>query len=276
VANTPEPTTAPRADDPLVTAPPVTVTIPLTPGWLPPGLTKVGGRAELFGSQQRDVSYMDLTPGTGVVSVDVATSLVRSEVDKYPGEGNTVVDSRDVTIDLNGRSVREYVVVYAVGNRRDCLMVWTERDGLYASVGVTERTAADDQGVTCGAGERIVRELSTEPTVVPRLVTPGLVPRGFRLVAAGSEWETWCPEHLTQADDQQCLMVTRANGRMTAGWLDKAPKSVHGHDAWIATAETLVQVYVQGYLQFTLPRSMKLGNGDLIRLAEAMAPAGGW
>ena len=54
VANTPEPTTAPRADDPLVTAPPVTVTIPLTPGWLPPGLTKVDGRAELFGSQQRE------------------------------------------------------------------------------------------------------------------------------------------------------------------------------------------------------------------------------
>ena len=152
---------------------------------------------------------MDLTPGTGVVSVDVGTSLIRSDIDKYPGEGNAVVESRDVTKDLNGRSVRQYVVVYAVGNRRDCLMVWTERDGLYASVGVTERTAAGDQGVTCGAGERIVRELSTEPTVVPRLVTPGLVPRGFRLVATGSEWETWCPDHLSQADDQQCLMVTR-------------------------------------------------------------------
>jgi hypothetical protein len=259
-----------------VVAPPVFVTMPVSAGWLPSGLTEPAFWQSNQDDGQREVTYAQRVE-SGVETLEIRTRPAPPPAGESPGETPSWVSAEDRReVDLRDHRAHEYVLTTRSGGRV-CYLTWQERPDLWIFVYVSEVDAG--AGLDCGVGRRVAEGLLLRPHELARPVRPGLVPRGYTLLETTDRGEVWCPAN-GERHEPRCLRLRVSDGA------EAAPSGpavvVRGHDGRLDRTRFEVTLVVPGYLRLEAARGVlgpaiaELTDADVIRIAESAALPRRW
>ncbi|WP_238011235.1 hypothetical protein KZZ52_57200 [Dactylosporangium sp. AC04546] len=244
----------------LVPAPgDVDLTLAVSPGRLPAEPNKTDASIR---PGQSDVLYQ-FADGGRVRSVTISAS------DGVPDLVVPPTDPSWTDVDVNGVPGRQRTAVQTEQGIRVCLLAW--QDGArWLSI------VAYDVGTTpsCAVALEVARNLKRKPMTLPRTVRVGLVPQGYTMASTGTMGETWCPPGTPRGQQMQGCLTARRDP-VSEGF-DGTPVIVRGRAGVLQRTETVVTVYVTGYLWLEMstpqgdPRSAPLTDADLLQIAESV------
>ena len=250
----------------LVPAPPVAVTVPVSPGWLPGGLSPAAGPtfAEANVRVGRRALRYAASP-SGPVEVELIALARPSESETRPGapEEATARERRNVRV--RGHAATEDVSTIRSTALRACLLSWQERSDTWLVVHVVEQTA--DARLDCGIARRVAEGLVARPLEIPRPLRFGLVPRGLTLALTGLQGDVWCDARDPSGSNWQCLTI--GPGEPDADLTTGTKITVHGHEGRIRRDRRSIDVAVPGFLGMSVPVYLHLSDAEIVRIAES-------
>jgi hypothetical protein len=268
---------------PLVPAPVVEVTMPVTPGWLPdqydgPSFTEAN---MLDGT--RKVAYEYGPTGILVDSVTITTFRARPPDSATSDDGSPPEDEREV--DVRGHRAVQRISGTPVG--RTCSLSWEESPGVWVLVQayVSNHDGGLARAVRCEVGRHVARSLIQRPFEMDHQIRLTLVPAGYALYQVDTNIERWCAPLNAPPREIRCL--TAEFGLRPEGHPD-FNITVNGHQGVLVHAPTAFALMVPGYVALQImpslddsartdgPPTVDISDAGLIRIAETAVLARPW